>query len=643
MVDLAARRHADFVMRAVGEGLPGQAGYVARSWQRCVDEFKLNPAGAFALAGLSRDRLEACKTHNAHLLASARAEALSLYRQLPDRDTLVVIADAAGTVLETLGDGVFVRQAARIGMCPGSDWSERACGTNGIGTALAERRALVVNRSEHFFPSLTGLSCCAAPIFDERDALVGVLDVTSESDLGAEHFRMLIGMSANTIENRLFEARHDHLQLVRLHSRRELLHTFHEGLIALDGDGTVLAANRSATLHLGCAGRAGLVGRGVQDVLEIGLSDLLGRAAESAGYPLPITAAGGRALFVHLKPPRRGAIARHAEARAPAPAAPQRNWGDAGIARDFTRASMVYEKGIYVLLQGETGCGKEVFARALHEAGSRAAGPFVAVNCAALPETLIESELFGYRGGAFTGASREGRRGRILAADKGTLLLDEIGDMPLPLQARLLRVLEEKEVTPLGGETAVKVDVRVVCATHRDLQQMVAEGSFRRDLYFRLAGFAVTLPPLRLRGGRAGLIEAVLAELAPEAGLDPAALACLAAYPWPGNLRQLRNVLETAGALAAGAAIGLADLPPEIRQQAGHGAPPEMREAPPLGDAAGAEGTDGELSCLERAAREAMLGLLDRHRWNITRVANELGVSRNTVYRKVERYRLSRD
>ena len=273
MVDLAVRRHADFVMRSVGEGLPlsGQSGFVARSWNRCVNEYQLNPAGAFALAGMSREKLEHCKERNGHLLACARSEALSLYRQLPDRDTLVVIADAAGTVLETLGDGVFVRQAARIGMCPGSDWSERACGTNGIGTSLAEGRPLVVNRGEHFFPSLTELSCAAAPIFDETDVLVGVLDVTSESDLGAEHFRMLIGMSANTIENRLFEARHGHLHLIHLHSRRELLHTFHEGLVALDEAGMVLAANRSATLQLGCPARNTLLGRKVEEVLEIGL------------------------------------------------------------------------------------------------------------------------------------------------------------------------------------------------------------------------------------------------------------------------------------------------------------------------------------------------------------------------------------
>ncbi len=643
MVDLAARRHAEHVLRSVAEGLPDHASHIARSWQRCVSDYRLNPAGAFALAGLPCERLEECRERNAHLLDSARGEALSLHRQLPDRDTLVVIADAAGTVLETHGDGVFVRQAARLGMSPGSDWSERACGTNGIGTCLAERRPLVVNRAEHFFPSLIGLSCCAAPIFDERGELVGVLDVTSESDLSAEHLRMLVGMSANAIENRLFEARHAHLHLLRLHSRRELLYTFHEGLLALDGAGRVVAANRSATLQLG---RAELLGRDVEGLLETGFDELLARAGASAGYPLPLIAAGGRSIFANLTPPRRGAAARRGERPAAAAGRPRRSWGDAAIERDFERAARVYEKGICVLLQGETGSGKEVFARALHEAGARAAGPFVAVNCAALPESLIESELFGYRAGAFTGASREGRRGRMLAADKGTLLLDEIGDMPLALQARLLRVLEEKEVTPLGGEAPVRLDARVICATHRDLEQMVAAGTFRRDLYYRLAGFTVALPPLRLRRDRAELILALLEELMPGARLDPAALACLAAHPWPGNLRQLRNVLETAAALAEERRIGLADLPPEIRAEGGREAPPEMFEAPPPAEAGAKEldGEDGaELSCLERAAREAMLRLLERHRWNITRVAGELGVSRNTVYRKVERYRLSRD
>jgi transcriptional regulator of acetoin/glycerol metabolism len=317
----------------------------------------------------------------------------------------------------------------------------------------------------------------------------------------------------------------------------------------------------------------------------------------------------------------------------------------------------VYERSVYVLLEGETGSGKEIFAKALHELGSRARGPFVAVNCAAVPETLIESELFGYRSGAFTGASREGRRGRILAADKGTLLLDEIGDMPLSLQARLLRLLEEREVTPLGGETSVKVDIRVICATHRDLREMVSAGTFRSDLYFRLAGFTVALPPLRQRAGRGRLIRAVLAENAPGQDIDDVALACLESFPWPGNLRQLRNVLQTVCALCDGDSIHLDDLPAEIRG-CGSTSAATVAALACAGDAdaicvgkvfAGDQEVDApaaainHLSYLDRAEREALLRLLRLHRWNISKVAIELGASRNTVYRKVHQFELIRE
>jgi transcriptional regulator of acetoin/glycerol metabolism len=309
----------------------------------------------------------------------------------------------------------------------------------------------------------------------------------------------------------------------------------------------------------------------------------------------------------------------------------------------------VYERGVYVLLAGETGSGKEVFAKALHEAGTRSRGPFVAVNCAAVPENLIESELFGYRGGAFTGASREGRKGRIQAADKGTLLLDEIGDMPLPLQARLLRVLEEQEVTPLGGEASVKVDIKVICATHRDLREMVSDGSFRSDLYFRLAGFTVEIPPLRARERRADLIRAVLAQHAPELSIEDAALARLENFGWPGNLRQLRNVLQALSAFCEGNVIGLDDLPAEIRDakeaasQLSADSGEDFALPEELSYPAAQEAVADNLSYLDRAEREALLRLLRRHRWNITKVATELGASRNTVYRKVNQFGLIRE
>jgi transcriptional regulator of acetoin/glycerol metabolism len=683
MPNALEKEHARRVIETVKRGVvaePNFSGVIARSWMRCVNDYALNPGNALDAHEDIEPGFDQRRQSSALLLSNAKAEMSSLFQQLANRDTVVVIADADGIVLDTVGDGCFARQAARVGMRPGGDWSEQANGTNGIGTCLVEREMVVVDRSEHFYPRLTRMSCTGAPVFDHVGDLVGVLDVTSESDLSQQHFRMLIGMSAQTIENRLFEAKFERAAcILHLHSRRELLHTFHEGLIAMDEAGNILAANQGAAFQLGIGERRGIVGRDLREVFKTTLDDVISRIDANAGQPVPIQGICGRSFFAMVRVPGRSParvmIAGPWAGREVPPQAGQRNvvqlpslqpeslppggreWGDVGMTQDFGRALRVYERGVYVLLEGETGSGKEIFAKALHEGGSRGKGPFVAVNCAAVPENLIESELFGYRSGAFTGASRDGRRGRILAADKGTLLLDEIGDMPLPLQARLLRLLEEREVTPLGGETSVKVDVRVVCATHRDLREMVAAGTFRSDLYFRLAGFTITLPPLRQRAGRSRLIAAVLADSAPNLGIDDAAMARLEAFPWPGNLRQLRNVLQTVCALCDGETIHVGDLPPEIREFKSTGVvaddvmdaevtgvagidakPPQtLAETNAIAEAA------GHLSYLDRAEREALLRLLRQHRWNITKVAAELGASRNTVYRKVNQYGLVRE
>ncbi|MBN3775882.1 sigma-54-dependent Fis family transcriptional regulator, partial [Burkholderia sp. Se-20378] len=234
-------------------------------------------------------------------------------------------------------------------------------------------------------------------------------------------------------------------------------------------------------------------------------------------------------------------------------------------------ALRVASKRLPILVLGETGAGKEVFARAIHDAGARRTRPFVAVNCGALPEALIESELFGYAAGAFTGARKNGARGKIALADGGTLFLDEIGDMPLALQTRLLRVLADGEVVPLGSDTPVRVDLDVICATHRDLARMVADGTFREDLYYRLSGATFELPPLRERADVRDVIAAVFAEEAQATGhvltLDATLAEQLAAYPWPGNVRQLRNVLRYACAVCDAARVTRQDLPADIAAQ----------------------------------------------------------------------------
>ncbi|PIK69480.1 sigma-54-dependent Fis family transcriptional regulator [Methylobacterium frigidaeris] len=318
---------------------------------------------------------------------------------------------------------------------------------------------------------------------------------------------------------------------------------------------------------------------------------------------------------------------------ASAPAGPSALIGSSEAMRRVQKAvGLAADSDATVLLQGETGTGKEVAARALHAYGRRQAGPFVPVNCAAIPADLLESELFGHLRGAFTGATSD-RTGAFREADGGTLFLDEIGDMPPSMQAKILRALQERVVTPVGGRPA-PVDVRVVAATHRDLPRLVAEGGFRQDLFYRLNVVPITLPPLRERlADILALAEHFLCwSGAGQKRLGPEAAAALMRYPWPGNVRELRNVIERAAVLARGAVIGAEDL--------------GLRDPGPPGEAPGAEGflpawLHGDLPGAVARLEEAMIRrALRASGGNRARAAKSLGIQRQLLYAKIERYGL---
>jgi transcriptional regulator of acetoin/glycerol metabolism len=279
-----------------------------------------------------------------------------------------------------------------------------------------------------------------------------------------------------------------------------------------------------------------------------------------------------------------------------------------------------------VLLTGETGTGKEYFAKALHRSSARAKRPFVAVNCAAIPETLIESELFGHLPGSFSGAGPRGKRGLIQEADGGTLFLDEIGDMPLALQARLLRVLAEREVLPIGATRALPVDIRVISASLHDLEALVRAGRFRDDLYYRLNGATIPLPPLRERQDLDWLIDRMLRDGESVVQIGDAARARLHEYRWPGNLRELRNALEYARAVCDDGVIEPGDLPDEV---AGGGA--RAHVPAPIVAAAPAVAPRGDDAAL-------LVSYLRAARWNVSAVARQLGVARMTLYRRMRRF-----
>ncbi|MEO6678894.1 MAG: sigma-54-dependent Fis family transcriptional regulator [Pseudomonas sp.] len=637
MHDNHLSRHAQQVL-TVTQGKshlhgPGSDPSIARSWLRCLEDYHLDPAQAMAPTVLEHGRVLESRERLQQVLQIAGNEMTSLHQQLSGAGHAVLLTDARGVILNCVTAPAERKIFERAGLWLGADWSEACEGTNGIGTCLVERQALTIHQDEHFRGRHTGLTCSASPVFDPHGELLAVLDVSSArhevSRQSQFHTMALVNLSAKMIESCYFLRYFDNQWLLRFHLQAESVGLFSEGLLAFDGEGRISAVNQSALNLLGHI-RGGLLGKPVEAFFDCTLDELLGRASVNASASWPLRTRDGRSLFALLRGQPRSIPVPVVQSPAIAerPRLSGICLGDAALQEDFRKSLRVFERDVPLLINGETGSGKEAFAKAVHHASQRAEKSFVALNCAAIPESLIESELFGYRGGSFTGARKEGMRGKLQQADGGTLFLDEIGDMPLALQTRLLRVLEDRQVVPIGGEPE-SVNVRIISATHRNLLDRVQDGSFREDLYYRLNGLEVALPALRDRTDKSQLLDFLLTE---EAGgetvlIDQPARQALLGFAWPGNVRQLRNVLRTLAALCDGGRIGLEDLPAMIRQVRPVVA--AVVEAPsefPLDD----------------AERLALLNALEQQRWHMTHTAEQLGVSRNTLYRKLRKHGIER-
>jgi len=634
--------------------LPNTGNRITQSWVRCLNEYKLDPGTCTEPEVVSPAELRDRQERLADLQAVAKVEMANLYQQLAGSGYAIILTDRDGVLLNYFGDPAFTHAASKTGLMPGALWSERVQGTNGMGTCLYERRPLTVHQDEHYLSRNIGLSCAAAPIFDHEDELVGVLDASGESRLAQQHTLALVSMSVQMIENRVFLQRFRHEYILRFHNRPEFVGTLSEGAIALSVTGKVLAATRCALFQLGLSSRSEIVGRDIAELFNVTFCGLVDSSVKKAFHPVPIfgTRSGARFFAVMYQPVasagarpllHRGSSAGTSQhTKAPELPLDALHFGDPSMAVNVETAKRVLERNVPILVLGETGTGKEMFARAAHLSSQRAARPFVAINCASIPEALIESELFGYRSGAFTGASKDGQRGKLLQANGGTFFLDEIGDMPVALQARLLRVLEEREVVPLGGDTPVKLDIHLISATHCDLLQKIGQGMFREDLYYRLQGVTITLPPLRERADRRSLIRHLVEEESDEGSpveLDDRLLALLDRQRWPGNVRQLRHLLRTMIALRETDCLTVHDLPPEYRNTfLGSATRPAPDEVADHGaDAAQEEPGTQKLNPLESAERRALLQELVRRDWNLSSVARALGIARNTLYRKLER------
>lgn len=602
---------------------------IARSWRRSLaaglDPHRNHPE---MLAASELD-LRKARESQRELIDHALPAMAYLHSQIRGSESIILLADTDGMLLQLCGDADFGNKAARIYLSPGASWHETQRGTNAVGTALAEHKPIVVNGSEHFLVSNDFLACAAAPISDSSGRLLGALDISGDYRSQHPHTFGLVCTAAQMIGNRLFTSRHTTHIKVHFHPLAEGIGTLAEGMMALTEDGWIIGANPTGLSLLGLTA-SDLSAVQLEKIFPLDMRSLLDWGMRHADEPLLVRRHDGSTLFMRMDIPR--SIAPYqpvTPSRSPAPtdALSLLDTGDERFKAAISKARRVLTKSISLLVTGESGVGKELFAKAVHQSGPRREGPFVALNCAAFPESLIEAELFGYTGGAFTGARREGRLGRLREANGGTLFLDEIGDMPLALQGRLLRVLQERVVQPLGGGRPAAVDFHLICATHRQLKEAVDAGHFRTDLYYRINGLTLSLPPLRERSDVHSLIAALLDEIEPgrEISLTPALTKAFASHAWPGNLRQLSNALRTACAMLSERERRIdwqhlpEDLADELRQPA-TGSPPAT--AP---------------ESLQALGDQSILRTLEATQGNVAEAARRLGISRNTLYRRMRR------
>jgi transcriptional regulator of acetoin/glycerol metabolism len=649
---------------------------------------------------------------------------------------MVLLTSRSGLILHSLGDADFLEKAQRVALLPGVEWSEQSKGTNAIGTALLQESSVVVHGRDHYLQANQFLTCSCTPIFDPCGKVVGALDVTGDERSYHQHTTALVRMSAQMIENHMFANMFPDALRLHFHARLEFLNTLVEGIIVFSMDGRFISANRSAQFQLGLSFNA-LKAHTFSSLFGQPVSQFFDQLRHAAGQPTQLGMHNGVTVCVQarfrpqlqwfagswgavgaqlddpaihaihathaipaifpmitLNPSAPAAVLPDLDAISPpatrpanAPMAAARaslfglhclNTGDPQLAAVLHKLERVQGSDIPIMVLGETGTGKDLLAQAIHHDSTRAKRAFVSINCASIPEALIESELFGYEEGAFTGAKRRGAPGKIQMAHGGTLFLDEIGDMPSQLQARLLRVLQERRVTPLGSGKDYEVDVMLICATNRNLKALMAQGQFRHDLYYRLNGLVVRLPALRERTDFAVVAQKILLSLSgahQPVRLSKEVMDLFMRYRWPGNIRQLHNLLRTACVMVgAGGTVRMEHLPDdfleEVQEASAHpppsfptcaeqdmaspldmGSPVPGAEQPPAFEPPSFQAhhsppstmrPDSPPICMPGSARLqdvallAMTETLRQCKGNVSAAAKLLGVSRNTIYRKKE-------
>jgi sigma-54 dependent transcriptional regulator, acetoin dehydrogenase operon transcriptional activator AcoR len=615
---------------------------IANSWQRClnhnVDPMRKNPGPP------DQRKLRERLFQKQHLLKVARPFMDNLYNFVKGSGFQVVLTDEEGFLLEVLGDNEIVSRTRDVSLCPGGDWSETVNGTNAIGTAVIEKRPVQIYAFEHFCQPHHFLTCSAAPIYDPERNMIGVLDISGDYRYANAHTLGMVVAAVNAIENQLQLLKATDKLYMAYRYSNTLLSNMSDGLISINNSGIITEINskgaeifgvhpsRAKGLHITQIYAPAPILQVLNDGAEYEDREVMiektGRKISSSATLLKDDGGGvigAVAVFREMKDKQQVKRIPLCRTRytfediigeSPAILA-AKEWGRMAATSSST-----------VLINGESGTGKELFAQAIHDASDRCAQQFIAINCAALPENLIESELFGYEEGTFTGARRGGQAGKFEIANGGTIFLDEIGDMSLPVQAKLLRVIQEKKVARIGSPHEKPVDIRIIAATHKDLEAEVQNGNFRQDLYYRLNVLDMRIPPLRDRTGDLPLLcEHLTLRLAKklERGairIESSFMRKIQSHTWPGNIRELENTLERAiirSGQSGVLTVELLDLQPLLHP----------KQAPK---------TERPVMSLRETEKECIAEAMERCEGCIQKAAAQLGIGRNTLYRKMKEY-----
>jgi transcriptional regulator of acetoin/glycerol metabolism len=644
MITSVIDEHLSTVYKAIESNeFNSETDLVTSSWKRCVQVFKLDPLGRYYSRVLTQSELQSHTSPIEEFIARARDGMENLYAQVEALDYVVLLCDKNGITVDYIGNKRLSNELKSTGLSLGTDWNERHAGTCAVGTIINELVPLTIHQNDHFDIVNTSLTCSAAPILDHNGQLLAILDVSAPHaprEKNSQHLLLkLVEMHAGLIEADNFLNYYHDLTILKFDTKIALLNTYCPNLIALDNNNVLIGANQNARKII--ARELGI--RDITSTLLTGfditaLFEFVITNQKSANQYFIIKSKNtSNQFFSYFQPP---SYKKPIKAwQIPTKTAEQQNTKPitaeinklAGSDPTMHKVKLLLNKFsptiTNILLKGETGTGKELVANAIHLSSNRSTGPFIAVNCAALPDSLIESELFGYKAGSFTGASSKGKSGLILAADKGTLFLDEIGDMPASLQTRLLRVLAEKLVTPIGSDRPISVDFRLISATHQDIapNSGTEQSHFRPDLYHRLNGATINLPALRDRQDLYYLVSCICNES--KIVFSEEAMQVLVEYSWPGNIRELKNVISYAMVLCDDGTITPEHLPDYV-----FSCNPFI-----FNENSGIHKQHAEI--VSEMGGKILYSLKDNN-WNATETAKQLEISRATLYRKMKKYNI---